>query len=354
MSTLEETLTLYHYTLPEELIASTPASPRDSARLLVYRRSDQSIAWDTFRNIGVYLPRDAVLVCNATKVFPARMQLQKSTGGKISALYLSEEEECLSVLATGTLREGEILTWKDGHTFTVVKREEKEATLKPSFPLEHLPSLLDAFGETPLPPYIRNCDLSETKRRTEYQTVFASDRGSIAAPTAGLHFTEDLLNQLRTQGITIEYVTLHVHRGTFAPLEEEQWKTQRLHEEYYSIAPDVAARLNTYKKEGRPIVAVGTTSVRTLESACGRNLPVGAKLATPLLNHLQGSTSLFMTEKYQPQYVDHLITNFHLPRTSLLMLVSAFTGREKLMEIYDRAIQERMRFYSFGDGMLIV
>jgi S-adenosylmethionine:tRNA ribosyltransferase-isomerase len=373
MTSFKEIQAHYNYTLPPELIAATPASPRDSARLLIYDRKTDRVTFDTFHNIGTYLPKNAVLVLNDTKVFPARMMLKKSTGGKIEALYLettSKEprsehhrrgmachaptsDNAIRVIATGTFKAGEILRWEEDLAFTVIERNGKEATLQPNFPLSSFPSLLETHGLIPLPPYIEKSPLSEADRRREYQTVFARDSGSIAAPTAGLHFTKELLNDLRAQGINIEYVTLHVHLGTFAPLEESQWQKKELHTESYHIAPDAMERLNAAKKEERPIIAVGTTTVRTLESACNQNVTVGALRAMPL-QRLNGSTSLFLTESSPLYFVDHLITNFHLPGTSLLMLVAAFTGREKLMELYKKATEERMRFYSFGDGMLVL
>lgn len=342
---------LYHYDLPPELIANTPASPRDSARLLIYDRKNDHTTFDIFRNIGKYLPKNAVLVLNDTKVFPARMMLKKSTGGKIEALYLSEKDDHITVLATGTFRAGEILQWEEDLTFTVKERNGKEAVLHADFPIFLLPSLLEKHGHIPLPPYIEKSPLSETDRRREYQTVFARDNGSIAAPTAGLHFTEELLRELQTQGISIEYVTLHVHLGTFAPLEEDQWEKKQLHTEHYSIDPKTAERLNEAKKEGKPIIAVGTTTVRTLESAVAS---AAEDRHLPRLQKLHGDTSLFLTEDSPLHFVDHVITNFHLPGTSLLMLIAAFTGREKLMELYQKAVAEKMRFYSFGDGMLVV
>jgi S-adenosylmethionine:tRNA ribosyltransferase-isomerase len=234
--------------------------------------------------------------------------------------------------------------WEDGYAFTVMSRNDKEAILKPMFDLSSMASLLERFGTTPLPPYMKDSPLSEEQRRSEYQTVFAKEDGSVAAPTAGLHFSEKLIKKIIQHGCSVEYVTLHVNLGTFAPLTEDQWEKKQLHTEYYSIAEDVADRLNTAKAEGRPIVAVGTTSVRTLESAC-----LNKKIA-----HLNGQTNLFLTEESTLHFVDHLITNFHVPKSSLLMLVSALTGREKVLELYNIAITERCRLFSFGDGMMIL
>lgn len=354
IKTFQETLALYDYHLPPELIAKEPASPRDSARLLVYDRKTESVNFDIFSNIANYLPENAVLVLNRTKVIPAKLTLKKNTGGIVTALLLSVHPESVSVLASGTLKHGDKLIWQGGHSFEVIHRKMQEATLKPSFPLTQLRELLERFGETPLPPYMKDSPLPEDRRRAEYQTVYAEEEGSVAAPTAGLHFTENLITNIaqpRTlsgtgeqSGRTVAYVTLHVHLGTFAPLTEEHWKLKQLHTEHYSIDPITVGVLAEAKATGRPIVAVGTTIVRALESAT-----IEKTIVRPM-----GGTDLFLTEDSKLHFVDHLITNFHVPRSSLLMLVSAFVGREKLLELYNQAINERMRFFSFGDAMLIL
>lgn len=344
MRTLEDTLALYDYTLPQELIANEPAHPRDSARMLVYDRKTDGISFDTFSHIYEYLPLNAVLVFNQTKVIPARMHLTKETGGVIEALYLGMERGFLRVMASGKIAESDTLVWKDGHFFTVERRDGKYALLQPSFPPGDFHTLLERYGETPLPPYIKDSPLPESERRTEYQTVYAKTDGSVAAPTAGLHFTKELLQKISDHGCAVRYVTLHVNLGTFSPVTEEHLQQKKLHEEFYEIDEDTAAFLNTAKSDGRPIIAVGTTSVRTLESASSNGR----------IETLAGSTSIFITEDDTLTFVDGLITNFHVPRSSLLMLVSAFTGREKLLELYRRAINENCRFFSFGDGMLIL
>ncbi|MBP7114043.1 MAG: tRNA preQ1(34) S-adenosylmethionine ribosyltransferase-isomerase QueA [Candidatus Peribacteraceae bacterium] len=340
----EALLQAYDYEFPPELLAKEPVSPRDSARLLVYDRKKDSVVFDTFSSITDYLPKNALLVMNRTKVIPAKMTLTKRTGGKVSALVISRDEKNITTLASGSFSAGDILEWQSGHSFQVISRIDQEAVLQPCFDIVELDALLDTFGETPLPPYMKDSPLTEEKRRTEYQTVFALEKGSVAAPTAGLHFTEGLITKIIQSGRSISYLSLHVGLGTFAPLTKLQVEKGALHHESYSIDAETADLLNTAKAEGRPIIAVGTTSVRTLESAAmnGR------------LSKLQGSTDLFITENSQLHFVDHLITNFHVPRSSLLMLVSAFTGREKLLSIYDQAIKEQMRLFSFGDGMLIL
>ncbi len=342
--TFHDLLSAYDYSFPPELIAKVPASPRESARLLIYDRKNDSVTFDTFANIIDYLPANAVLVMNRTKVIPAKLTLKKITGGVVSALLLGVTSDAINVLASGGIKQGDKLVWQAGHSFTVVIRNGTEALLKPSFPMTELKDLLLEYGETPLPPYMKDSPMPEEKRRTEYQTVFAEEEGSVAAPTAGLHFSEELLKKIQDSGRAIKFVTLHVHLGTFASLMEEQWKNKKLHPESYSIDSDTMNFLNDAKMSGRPIIAVGTTSVRTLESS---------QMNGALVQNM-GTTELFMTEESKPKFVDHLITNFHVPRSSLLMLVSAFTGREKLLEIYRQAIAEQMRLFSFGDGMLVI
>jgi S-adenosylmethionine:tRNA ribosyltransferase-isomerase len=344
MQSLDSILAPFDYDVPQHLIARSPAHPRDSAKLLVFDRKSGKISFDTFHNILNYLPKNAVLVFNQTKVIPARFILKKETGGEIEALYIGIIHGSLRVIASGTIKAGDTLTWEDGHSFIVEERDGKFALLTPSFQLHDLQKLLKQFGQTPLPPYIKDSPLTEDERRREYQTVYAKEEGSVAAPTAGLHFTDELMKKIEASGIDIAYVTLHVNLGTFAPLTEEHMKEKRLHEEAYEMDDDTAAMLNDAKKSGRPIIAVGTTSVRTLESAT-----VGGHL-----KKLTGTTNIFITEHDRIKFVDGLITNFHVPKSSLLMLVSAFTGREKLMELYAQAIEKEFRFFSFGDGMLIL
>lgn len=344
MTSLDDALAPFDYQLPQELIAQSPSEPRDSARLLVYNRATKQTSFDVFRNIIEYLPENCVLVFNQTKVFPARMRLTKETGGKVSALYLEEHHGKIRALAEGKLQPGDTLAWEDGHFFMVEERDGKFALLKPSFPIEEIRPLLQAHGETPLPPYIKQSPLTEEQRRSTYQTVYAKETGSVAAPTAGLHFTDELIKKIEQSGRHVRYVTLHVNLGTFAPVTEEHWKQKRLHEEWYEIDGATARLLNEAKREHRPIIAVGTTTVRTLESATQDGE----------LRRLTGVTDIFITEHDRLQFVDGLVTNFHVPRSSLLMLVSAFTGRETLLDLYAKAIDQKFRFFSFGDGMLIV
>lgn len=344
MSELDAALAPYDYQFPPELIAISPAFPRDGAKLLVHNRATNQTDFSIFAHITDYLPKNAVLVFNRTKVIPARIHLTKGTGGVIEALYLENVGNAIRVMASGKMSVGDGLVWKDGNSFIVMERDGKYATLKPSFPLSDIYKLLDLYGETPLPPYIKGSPLTETDRRREYQTVYAKDAGSVAAPTAGLHFTPELLKVIEAHGCSIQYVTLHVNLGTFAPLTEEHLQKKKLHQEYFEIDAETAAFLNKAKTEGRPIIAVGTTSVRTLESATDNGQ----------LTALSGITDIFIDEHDELQFVDGLITNFHVPKSSLLMLVSAFTGRAKLLDLYKQAIERKFRLFSFGDGMLII
>lgn len=348
---LNDVLAPFDYSFPPELIAQSPADPRDSAKLLIHNRSTNQTSFDIFRNIVDYLPENCVLVFNQTKVFPARFHLKKETGGAVGALYLETKGNHIRVMADGKFKAGDKLLWEDSHFFIVEERDGKYALLTPSFVMDDLRSHLEKFGETPLPPYIKESPLSEEQRRNEYQTVYASQTGSVAAPTAGLHFTEELIKKIEQSGRHVRYVTLHVNLGTFAPLTDEHWKEKKLHQEEYEIDPDTAALLNKAKREHQPIIAVGTTTVRTLESAC---ISDSTRTPTPTLTRLSGITDIFITEDDHLNFVDGLITNFHVPRSSLLMMVSAFTGRETLLDLYKQAMDKQFRFFSFGDGMLIL
>lgn len=337
-------LEYYDYPFPKELIAQKPASPRDSARLLVYERNKERIVYDVFQNLPKYLPRNAVLVFNETKVLPARLELRKATGGKVTIIYIQTAGTLLKVMADRRLEIGSCLSLKNTKVFRVEKQENKFWFLKPLFPLSTLNHFLEKNGSAPLPPYIRHSPLSKSQLKKEYQAVFAKKLGSIAAPTASLHFTKSLLQKIRRAGIAVEFVTLHVNLGTFAPVTEENVKQGMLHTEEYEIPKGTLTRLNRYKKEGRPIIAVGTTVVRALESAGNR---FGA------LERRQGDTHLFIQPGYHFKFVDSLITNFHVPKSSLLMLAAAFVSRETIMKIYRQAIKRKFRLFSFGDGMLI-
>lgn len=341
---MKKLLSQYNYIFPPELIAQKPASPRDSAKLLIYNRKNKQVFFDTFSNIGNYLPKNAVLVLNQTKVIPARLTVTKTTGGSARILFLGQTKKTITALSDRQLTIGSQVTFGNNQSLLVTGKNENTYTLQTTIAPAAFQKLLLMYGTTPLPPYIKHSPLSERQARNEYQTVFAKTPGSIAAPTASLHFTKRLLAQLKKQGVAIEYITLHVGLGTFATLTDKQLKTKKLHSEYYSIDHKTAQRLNTYKKAGRPIIPVGTTAVRALESASDK---------TGGLTKNSGTTTLFIQEKDKLKFADGLITNFHVPQSSLLMLVSAFVGRKKLLELYRQAIQKKYRLFSFGDGMLI-
>lgn len=338
----------YDYHIPPELIAQEPAKPRDSARLLVYDRKTNKIFYDRFKNIGKYLPANAVLVFNQTKVVPARLQVLKDTGGKAELLYISHDRNSIKVISNRRLALNQHISLLNGRSkvisMTVNKKQGAFYFLQPSFPVRQIKSILEKYGQTPLPPYIKHSKLTEKQKKQQYQSVFAKSGLSVAAPTASLHFTKKLISNLKKQGIEVKFVTLNVNLGTFAPLKEENIKTGKLHLETYEIDKKTASDLNRLKKQGRPIIAVGTTSVRTLESASLQHQ----------LKNLSGQTRLFIRPPYKFKFADVLITNFHVPKSSLLMLVAALTGRKKLLDIYQQAIKQQFRFFSFGDGMLIL
>lgn len=341
---MKDILKQYNFDFPEELIAKAPASPRDSARLLVYARKTKKEEWDTFKNIGKYLPKNCVLVLNQTKVVPARLPVKKDTGGLAKLLYISHSSELIKALADKPLKTGQKVFLADGHYFTVLQKDGSIYSLRPSFATKDIFKILDEFGEVPLPPYIKNTPLQGKKLKSEYQTVFAKKRGSVAAPTASLHFTKSLLKSLEVSGISIEFLTLHVNLGTFATLTETQLQQGRLHIEEYEISKTTAERLNLARSEGRRIIAVGTTVVRTLESAANKK---------GMLESLGGTTDIFIRPGYRFRFIDGMVTNFHVPQSSLLMLVSAFVGRLNVLKIYKKAISKGFRLFSFGDGMLV-
>lgn len=333
----------YDYDFPEELIAQKPAHPRDSAKLLIYNRKTRTVSFDIFKNIGKYLPPKTTLVLNETKVLPARFEVSKTTGGKIKLLYLDGNKNIFTALSPKKLKIGEILKvgdkmitiskiLKDGYEF---KGVDKNFDIKKA---------LEKYGKAPLPPYIKHSPLSSSEIKKEYQTVFAKKYGSVAAPTASLHFTKKLLADLKKQGIKEEKVTLHVGLGTFATLTEANIKTGKLHREKFEIGAATAERLIKEKKEGNKIIAVGTTALRTLESS----------YSAGKFKKLAGETDIFIKEGDKLEFADGLITNFHVPKSSLIMLVAALVGREKTLELYKLAIRNKFRLFSFGDAMLIL
>lgn len=330
----------FDYPLPPESIAQRPAEPRDSSRLLVLNRATGQLDHRVFRDIVDYLRPADLLVLNQTRVIPARMAAQKSTGGKVEVLLLRREDdltwECL-VGGKGMLL-GKRVTLQDGLGAEIIEvLEGSRRRIRFDEPVE---KHLAADGQMPLPPYIHE-KLSDPER---YQTVYARTPGSAAAPTAGLHFTPGLIEELRARGVNIATVTLHVGLDTFAPVTEEDPGQHKIHTEWCEISAETAAQVNATRAAGGRVIAVGTTSVRTLETSARQPGQVTA---------FSGPTSIYILPGYQYKIVDAMITNFHLPKSTLIMLVSAFAGREKVLDTYMAAIQAGYRFFSFGDAMFI-
>jgi S-adenosylmethionine:tRNA ribosyltransferase-isomerase len=341
----DQILRRYDYQLPAERIAHAPASPRDSSKLAVFDRASGTVSWITFREIGKFLPKNAVLVLNETKVIPARLFLMRGDD-RVGCLWVGTTAEgIVRVLAKGKFKNGEKLALNGEKFFSVEGRSEKELLLKPSFDVRELQDVLERHGSMPLPPYIDKSPLTEAEIKEKYQSVFARHSGSIAAPTASLHFTPELLASLEASGVTLVRVTLHVHLGTFSPLTEEQWEEGRLHTEEYHIAPESVSILEEAKAAGRSIIPVGTTALRTIESA----FDASGRCIKP-----EGETNLFIRKGYAFKMANGLLTNFHVPKSSLLMLVCAFGGYENVMKLYREAIERKLRFFSFGDAMLIM
>lgn len=336
------------YQLPAELIAQTPATPRDASRLMVVERSTGAIHHRVFRDLGEFLRSGDTLVVNDTRVIPARFECRRASGGRIEGLYLGVEGDAWRALLkpSSRLRVSERLISDSGQEFELLVRHERgEWSLAPTPPVAPI-EFLRRFGHVPLPPYInRGAERDEDIER--YQTVYANRDGAIAAPTAGLHFTPALLERLREIGVRRATVTLHVGVGTFAPLEVDDLRNHRMHSEWRSFTTGTAELLSATRREGGRIVAVGTTSARVLES-----LPevIGSADVTAS----EGLTDIFIYPPYCFRNVDALITNFHLPRSTLLALVMAFAGADLTRRAYELAITERYRFFSYGDAVVIV
>lgn len=334
----------FYYELPPELIAQSPATPRDSSRLLVYDRKTGAVEHRIFRDICDYLRAGDVLVVNNTKVLPARLYAHTKNGGAVEILLLKrldlERWEVL-VKPGRKCRVGTVLKVSDELSLTVEDITESGERIVRFIYSGVFEDILERVGNMPLPPYIKE-KLADKNR---YQTVYAKYDGSAAAPTAGLHFTPELLQKIKGMGVEVAEVLLHVGLGTFRPVKEDIITDHKMHSEYFEVSRAAADIINSAKSEGRRIIAVGTTSVRTLESATDENGMVVPQ---------KGNTQIFIYPPYKFKCVDALITNFHLPESTLIMLVAAFTGREEILRIYETAVGERYRFFSFGDAMLVL
>ncbi|SDB96428.1 S-adenosylmethionine--tRNA ribosyltransferase-isomerase [Pelagirhabdus alkalitolerans] len=337
----------FDFELPEDLIAQTPLKDRSSSRLLVMNRQEQSIEHQRFAQIESYLKRGDCLVLNNTKVLPARLYgVKQDTGGKVELLLLHQRENDeweVLVKPAKKVKEGTVIEFGDGRLRATCTEIQAHGGRVVTFDYKGIfLEVLNELGEMPLPPYIKE-QLDDQDR---YQTVYAEEEGSAAAPTAGLHFTEELLDRLKYKGVDIAFVTLHVGLGTFRPVSVDDIEKHDMHAEFYHVSEEAAEQIEETKKSGGRIISVGTTSIRTLETVASLN---EGKVVPS-----SGWTSIFIYPPYTFKVVDGLITNFHLPKSTLMMLVSAFASRDFIMEAYQAAIDEKYRFFSFGDAMFII
>ena len=335
----------FMYDLPEELIAQTPIEPRDHSRLLVYNRATREIEHKHFYDVIDYLNPGDALVINETRVIPARLYGVRAGGGACELLLLKQlgPKRWESLVRPGAkLKVGKTVSIGEGRMTATIVGESEGGSRIVDFECEGtFEATLDELGEMPLPPYIHE----KLADRSRYQTVYAKEDGSAAAPTAGLHFTPELLDRIRAKGIDVIPILLHVGLGTFRPVKAENVEDHEMHSEYYEVSEDAARRIHDAKASGHRVVAVGTTSVRTLESSAQETGEVTCKKAW---------TQIFITPGFHFNAVDALITNFHLPGSTLIMLISALMGREEALRVYETAVQQRYRFFSFGDAMLIL
>ncbi|MBD8069327.1 tRNA preQ1(34) S-adenosylmethionine ribosyltransferase-isomerase QueA [Bacillus sp. PS06] len=338
---------LFDFDLPEELIAQTPLEDREASRLMILNKENGDINHSHFRSVLQYLNEGDCLVLNDTRVLPARLfGVKEETGAKVEVLLLKQTEgetwETL-VKPAKRVKVGTVLSFGDGLLKAVCTGESDHGGRLLTFQYEGIfYEVLDQLGEMPLPPYIKE----QLDDRERYQTVFARERGSAAAPTAGLHFTEQLLEDIKVKGVHIAFITLHVGLGTFRPMSVDDIDEHEMHAEFYQMTDGTARLLNQVKQSGGKIISVGTTSTRTLETIASAN--------NGQFVESSGWTDIFIFPGYTFKAIDGLITNFHLPKSTLIMLVSALAGREHVLHAYEEAVRQRYRFFSFGDAMLII
>jgi S-adenosylmethionine:tRNA ribosyltransferase-isomerase len=329
----------FDFDLPKSLIAQHPSKNRTDSRLLI---AQSNLIDAQFHQIGDFIQSGDLLVMNNTKVIPARLFGHKDSGGKVEIMIerlLNDKQVLAMIRASRAPQIGSKITLENSEKASVLNKQDGFYTLE--FATDSLLALLDNIGHIPLPPYIERTDDEQDLSR--YQTVYAKHDGAVAAPTAGLHFDDALLNSLKDQGIDSAFVTLHVGAGTFQPVKTDNIKDHTMHSEYYEISQDSVDKINQTKANGGRIIAIGTTAVRSLESAA----------KSGILKATREETDIFIYPGYEFKVVDMMVTNFHLPKSSLLMLVSAFIGRERMMEIYQHAIAQKYRFFSYGDAMLL-
>lgn len=347
-------LSEYDYSLPEELIAQMPADKRDNSRMMVLNRQDRTISHKHFYDIVDLLDKNTLLVMNNTKVLPARLIGYKDTGAKIEVFLLKQSEQRLRlwdvlIKPSKRVKPDTIIKISDELSVKALKRLEEngEWLVELIFDGNNVLDVLHRNGQIPLPPYIERKIQNDDLRKLDferYQTVYAKDEGSVAAPTAGLHFTKEILQKLEAKGVELAYVTLNVGLGTFRPVQCENVENHKMHSETFEISEKAAEQINRAKKEGQQIVAVGTTTVRTLETAYQKY---------GCIKPCQDHSELFIYPPYEFKVIDKLITNFHLPKSTLLMLVSALAGKDFIFQAYKEAIENKYRFFSYGDCMFI-
>ena len=333
----------FDYFLPEELIGQTPCEPRDHSRLMVMNKCDGNIEHKKFYDLLEYLQKGDTLVFNDTKVMPARLLgSKKGSGGKVEVFLLNRQkgDEWEVLVKPGKkARIGAKIVFGENLECEIIDNNDFGGRIAKFNYQGIFEEILDELGKTPLPPYIK----AHLNNKERYQTVYAKESGSAAAPTAGLHFTKELLNKCQAKGVNLAFVTLHVGLGTFRPVNVEEITEHKMHKEYYAVSQETAEIINTAKRNGNRVIAVGTTAIRTLESAS----------TTDGLQAKSGWTDIFIYPGYQFKIVDAIITNFHLPKSTLLMLISAFAGKEKILQAYQEAIKEKYQFFSFGDAMFL-
>lgn len=369
----------YNYFLPEKNLALEPAVPRDSSRLFIYDTKEDLIFFDNFYNLNKYLPNNSFMVLNNTKVLPARVTMKKESGGKAVTLLLINEiiGNNFPMIVDRKIKVGEKIFFDDENFLNIISQNKNIFEAKFDFSKQKLFSLLGRYGTMPIPPYLKKSSLTRNELLEKYQTIFAKTDGSAAAPTASLHFTDSVFKKINKKGIKKLNITLHVGLGTFAPITNENIRQKKLHEEYYEVNKETLRLINQLKSKGEKLIAVGTTVVRTLESIARQRVfstasPQGGprRLSQKQLSLLSKSriqnlesniyskTNLFIFPPYDFKMVDILITNFHLPKSSLMMLVEAFlrhkNAKRNLIDLYNIAIKNNFRFYSFGDAMLIL
>jgi S-adenosylmethionine:tRNA ribosyltransferase-isomerase len=330
-------LSEFDYDLPKELIAKYPLKERDKCRLMVLDKGKRSIAHKAFSDITGYFKKGDLLVLNDTRVIPARIFGKRKTGGKVELFLLEKKESICEALVrpSGRLKEGEKVTLESGAEAELLGRGEVGRLVKFNRPIDEI---LES-GHMPLPPYIGRVD--EPDDKDSYQTIYAAKDGATASPTAGLHFTKEMLGRIALSGVRLAYVTLHTNYGTFAPIKTENVENHLMHKEYFNIPLDTIEAVKSVKNDGGKVFAVGTTSARSLEYWAKEG-------------KTEGGNDLFIYPGFDFKVVDHLITNFHLPKSTLMLLVSAFAGKDFIFEAYSKAVEEKYRFFSYGDAMVII